>query len=194
MQVWPRQSFPWFVEDGVVENFQALSLLASTILLALLAWRKQWAPTLLVLTGCTLLLLLEEISWGQRIIGFQPPSTLKSFNRQGEFNLHNTNAFQKWRHGLLALSGLLGLALIFWRSRLSRVFPTVAPLFPPARFAPFFVVILLAAASLGFGWLEFDGEALDLPSSASGRILSESAEAFIIAVWLGLTIKAVRST
>ncbi len=193
MQVWPRQTFSWFVEDGLVENFQALSLLASTILLSLLARRKRWAPTLLALTGCTLLLLLEEISWGQRIIGFQPPPTLKSFNRQGEFNLHNNNVFQPWRHGLLALAGMLGLALSCWRSRLSRAFPKFASLLPSTNLCPLFIVILLAAACLGFSWLEFDGEALGLPKFASGRILSEATEALIVAVWLGLTIKAWRA-
>ena len=31
----------------------------------------------------------EEISWGQRMLGFQTPETLSEVNRQEEFNLHN---------------------------------------------------------------------------------------------------------
>jgi hypothetical protein len=32
---------------------------------------------------------LEEISWGQRIIGFETPETLVRINTQDEFNVHN---------------------------------------------------------------------------------------------------------
>lgn len=193
MRVYPEQCFPWFVEDGVVETLQVLCLFVSTTLLVLLAQRAEWAWPLLVLAGCTLLLLLEEISWGQRIFGITTPAALQSFNRQGEFNLHNNNVFQPWRHGLLALGGMLGLALSCWRSRLSRAFPKFASLLPSTNLCPLFIVILLAAACLGFSWLEFDGEALGLPKFASGRILSEATEALIVAVWLGLTIKAWRA-
>ena len=33
----------------------------------------------------------EEISWGQRIFGFETPAEMKHENEQGEFNLHNMN-------------------------------------------------------------------------------------------------------
>lgn len=36
----------------------------------------------------------EEISWGQRILGFQTPATLSQVNRQQEFNLHNLSAWE----------------------------------------------------------------------------------------------------
>lgn len=36
----------------------------------------------------------EEISWGQRILGFQTPQTLSQVNRQEEFNLHNLSAWE----------------------------------------------------------------------------------------------------
>lgn len=36
----------------------------------------------------------EEISWGQRILGFQTPQSLSQVNRQEEFNLHNLNAWE----------------------------------------------------------------------------------------------------
>jgi len=35
----------------------------------------------------------EEISWGQRIIDFQTPQSLKVMNVQNEFNLHNLSVF-----------------------------------------------------------------------------------------------------
>ena len=33
--------------------------------------------------------IMEEISWGQRIIGFSTPEFFKLHNLQGEANLHN---------------------------------------------------------------------------------------------------------
>jgi hypothetical protein len=36
----------------------------------------------------------EEISWGQRILGFETPETLSEVNRQEEFNLHNLSAWE----------------------------------------------------------------------------------------------------
>ena len=36
----------------------------------------------------------EEISWGQRILGFQTPEALSEVNRQEEFNLHNLSAWE----------------------------------------------------------------------------------------------------
>ena len=40
------------------------------------------------IAGC-LLIALEEISWGQRLFGYQPPDVFLTDNYQQEFNLHN---------------------------------------------------------------------------------------------------------
>lgn len=36
----------------------------------------------------------EEISWGQRILGFQTPAPVSQVNQQDEFNLHNLSIWQ----------------------------------------------------------------------------------------------------
>jgi hypothetical protein len=36
----------------------------------------------------------EEISWGQRILGFETPESVSQVNRQEEFNLHNLSAWE----------------------------------------------------------------------------------------------------
>ena len=36
---------------------------------------------------------LEEISWGQRIFGFQTPEGIRDINAQREFNIHNLRIF-----------------------------------------------------------------------------------------------------
>ena len=60
---------------------------------------KSWASLVkkLVYLGLAILFLFgagEEISWGQRILGFQTPETLSEVNRQEEFNLHNLSAWE----------------------------------------------------------------------------------------------------
>lgn len=40
----------------------------------------------------------EEASWGQHLLGFEPPASVAANNLQGEFNLHNADA---WYHDLL---------------------------------------------------------------------------------------------
>ena len=60
---------------------------------------KSWVSIMkqLVYLGLALLFFFgagEEISWGQRILGFQTPETLSQVNRQEEFNLHNLSAWE----------------------------------------------------------------------------------------------------
>ena len=63
---------------------------------------RSWASIVkkLVYLGLAFLFLFgagEEISWGQRILGFQTPETLSEVNRQEEFNLHNLSAWEASR-------------------------------------------------------------------------------------------------
>lgn len=93
----PSVAFEAAVEDGVIEYTQALLFLASAV-----AWlasmrtlhgdrRKRLFYALFALV--MLFLFLEEISWGQRILGTETPSTLEDVNVQGETNLHNLGLF-----------------------------------------------------------------------------------------------------
>jgi len=91
LRVWPAQVFPWFVEDGVVESLLAIAYLFASGCLLLLLRREQRAWPIVLLTVLTILIFFEEISWGQRLFGFHTPEALRAFNRQGEFNLHNSN-------------------------------------------------------------------------------------------------------
>lgn len=54
---------------------------------------------------------MEEISWGQRLIGYQPPETFLAENFQQEFNLHNLAATDTRKYLLLGL--LLGFGVLF---------------------------------------------------------------------------------
>lgn len=80
-------------EDGWLENLSAIFLFFSSLLLIASAkMERNLAARCLLLLGSAALLFGagEEISWGQRILDFDPPKQLARINTQGEFNLHNT--------------------------------------------------------------------------------------------------------
>ena len=77
-------------EDLIGEWAQTFFFLAAAVLAVLAArprGRYRWFFILLAV-ACSYV-VLEEISWGQRIFGFETPEFLKARNLQGEANLHN---------------------------------------------------------------------------------------------------------
>lgn len=92
-------------EDGPIENFEALLLVAGCILSGLISWslfdqkEKTWAALYLLLALALFFVAGEEISWGQRIFGVATPEWLSQKNKQHELNVHNlklfTNALQR---------------------------------------------------------------------------------------------------
>ena len=82
-------------EDGVVEWSQFILLVLLVALyahIALLLWRadRRWLAALYGLAAIgSLFIAGEEISWGQRVLGFATPEGLEEVNDQGETNVHN---------------------------------------------------------------------------------------------------------
>lgn len=79
-------------EDGVFEMATAFfAILASLIMLYVCFQQRSWRARLLTsLLGVGFFLFgMEEISWGQRIVGWDTPVWLKAINDQGETTLHN---------------------------------------------------------------------------------------------------------
>lgn len=87
----------------------------------------------------------EEISWGQRILGFQTPDSLTQVNRQEEFNVHNLTVLET--NKLLDADRLFDM---FWF--LFGVFTPALALVLPAfrRFAARFIPIVFWGISLLF--------------------------------------------
>jgi hypothetical protein len=87
----------------------------------------------------------EEISWGQRILGFQTPEPLTEVNRQEEFNLHNLTVLET--NKLLDADRLFDM---FWF--LFAVFTPAAALLIPSfkRFAGRFIPIVYWGIGLLF--------------------------------------------
>lgn len=82
-------------EDGVFEYLTAIFFLLAAILflLTFLNVRKvttNWNKLfLLALVFCCFLVGMEEISWGQRLLGIETPESIKALNHQGETTIHN---------------------------------------------------------------------------------------------------------
>ncbi|MEM7350757.1 MAG: hypothetical protein AAF657_08125 [Acidobacteriota bacterium] len=109
------------VEDGGVEYASAFAWLLATGLCAQTLWHQLRRPAARqarwLLVGWMALCFLcmgEEVSWGQRLIGFETPDPIFSQNRQQEVTLHNLPLFapegQSWRDALA--TGELNPALL----------------------------------------------------------------------------------
>lgn len=92
----PEGYYVWMIrEDGPVENAEAAAYLFTSIIAVVMVRRfkkngeKTHAALYLVFSICTLLMFLEEISWGQRIFGIESPPIMLEYNYQQELNFHN---------------------------------------------------------------------------------------------------------
>lgn len=81
--------------ERTFETFQELSYLIAAGGVLVGAYRLRGTQTrfvrlVYVIIGlAALLFFLEEISWGQKLLGFETPPAISSRNQQQEFNLHN---------------------------------------------------------------------------------------------------------
>lgn len=143
-------------EDGVVEWATTFGFVGAAVLSAR-AFRRD-APLFesVVRVGFILFCLLvagEEISWGQRLFGFQPPEIFLEKNFQQELNLHNVLMDEQAsglgfeldsKHLVVAIAlvfGVLGPLLVRLRFLHLR---DVAPIAPPWVLAPLFVSVVAA--------------------------------------------------
>ena len=112
--------------------------------------KRSRSPLPILIALALLLIAAEEVSWGQRLVGFETAGPLMA-NGQQETNLHNfgTHAFELiYYFGFFAVLGLA--AYICDRTDLRSRFPAVAEL------APSSLVLLAAAPAVAFNFGEWD--------------------------------------
>jgi hypothetical protein len=108
------------LEDGPIETLSAAAFFASAVGFAVAAGDAH-APRrsrvfLALAALATFFFCGEELSWGQRILGFETPDALREVNQQGEFNVHNVGRLQPLKYSMLvATVGLVGVALPWLR-------------------------------------------------------------------------------
>jgi hypothetical protein len=101
-------------EDGISENLQVL-FWALALILGLIVMGRLWlkgakifALLYLVLNLGIIFIVGEEISWGQRIFGWETSEKMKTINKQQETNLHNIEGVGdkiKWLHVIIGTYG-----------------------------------------------------------------------------------------
>ena len=79
---------------GPIESMQTIFIIAVSILCFFRFYRLKKKPfifrcSIFLMAFFSLLLFLEEISFGQRIFDFEVPAFFKKYNNQKEINLHN---------------------------------------------------------------------------------------------------------
>ena len=124
-------------EDQLVENLTAVCYLCAGALFFVVAGFEQrgMARGIYILVGIALVFIAgEEISWGQRVIGFATPEYLVGINDQEEFNVHNiSNRFTDfiemlYQESRLALCIITLTALFCGRERLCGILLPSVPL------------------------------------------------------------------
>ncbi len=143
-----------------LQTWLFVAVLVLAVPLATRRWRYRWCFALLALAA--FYTVMEEISWGQRLLGIESPAFFAEHNVQGETNLHNfltgpdstlvkdvveyTLAAALIAFGLLyPLALRLGWAPARWLDR-------VGVAAPPLYLWIFFV----NAAVFEVGWLKFN--------------------------------------
>lgn len=131
-------------EDGYLENATAVMLLMSSAALIWQAAVCYWSGRrtgsgqgtkaawfLLGIAGMAFLVGMEEISWGQRIFGWDTPATLRQINLQNETNLHNLVPWLHWAYlGFTVLPVIVLLPIVSPQNRLTRAIPDIVKLHP----------------------------------------------------------------
>lgn len=154
-------------EDGPVEYLTALAYLLSGIISLKIAYaakgyfkssfdQRIFYYLFILMAIFSFFVTGEEISWGQRIIGWDTPEAMEAVNLQDETNLHNTIYFWPFVYiGYLAI-GLYGsfMWIIKWlassfdlSSRARRWMDILMP--DPHLFIYFFLIVI-------YVWLRFN--------------------------------------
>lgn len=121
-------------EDGPYEMLGAVfCIFASILLISAAAKTKPRNAWFMLFALGTLFLALEELSWGQRLLGFSLPEKVQAINFQGELNLHNSKFLQP-ENGNLSFLLRVGYLLYFVALPLGMMlFPSLRRFTEPSR-------------------------------------------------------------
>lgn len=138
-------------EDGPAEWLQFIGYAGAAIGSGLVVWRRRHLGVSIALLSWVLLALFcvlmagEEISWGERLLGFSLPD-VQALNAQKETNVHNIRGIQNYMHFAFIFFNLL-FGYIGWRC-----FPRIDAL-PARRFSLYFLPVALFYTWFDLSWI-----------------------------------------
>ena len=147
-----KAAYKWFTgEDAFAENLQvllwSLALFLGFSVMGQL-WKnraKTFALLYLVLNLGMIFILGEEISWGQRIFGWETSEKMKAINKQEETNIHNIEGVGdkiKWLHVIIGAYGTIFPLLAMRLRSDSRYHEAASWLVPHFTLVPYFFATL----------------------------------------------------
>lgn len=128
-------------EDNFFEWLTSLSFLASAVLSFMFFARKR--NVFFLLLGLVFFVGFgEEISWGQRLIGYGTPDSLLAINEQKEFNFHNIMTWEvNFIFKVFTLAFGIALPLLVYHFKgISRLTERFGLPVPPVTIGIFFMI------------------------------------------------------
>ena len=151
---------PLTLPEGSLEKYYALLLLFSIFILIisiiridrnlfLLRTRKKIIYSILLISGIILLILGEEISWGQQIFGWDSFGVFNEYNYQNETNAHNFfNPYVKYIYPIVGM-GFFIVLFCLWLLPKKRENYFFNLFFPHPSL--FFLALIMAISSFSGG-------------------------------------------
>lgn len=166
-------SLVYFVaEDHAVEYLTFVCWLTAGLLISFHQFRNSESrkPALVLLALACLLIAMDEISWGQRLLGFKPPELFATNNIQAETNVHNFALTANY-YPIVGIGLLIWTFLIPFMAGQSGMFSASVRRFGipliPFEIRPFFVVSALLTVPREWLGLPESDEAFELSFSMS---------------------------
>ena len=136
-------------EDGPIEYATTFVLFCSAIFSGLLisfflrTGHKLYSLIYLVVTIGLVFFAFEEISWGQRIFGFETPDLFSS-NVQGETTIHNLDFIQEQNAKIWGVAGFIGaFGWIIFPKRKNKIYSFFTTFLIPRWFFMLYFIPLL---------------------------------------------------
>ncbi|NQV22608.1 MAG: hypothetical protein HQ511_14440 [Rhodospirillales bacterium] len=157
----PHSMHQWSGEDGPIENTTAIIYAVAGCIFFITARRagfqvsggSRWGRVFLLIWALgSFIIAGEEISWGQRIFGFETPEAVAEINQQQETTLHNLHfvndiiaASPVALHALfMGLVGVLFPLIALWRPGREIIQRFQFPVMPAA-----YILLIIGAAFYG---------------------------------------------
>jgi len=145
-----KEAYKWFIgEDRFAENIQVILWIISFVFSFNVA-RSQvrkgdylFGALYVLLCGGIFFIIGEELSWGQRILGWTTPESLKMMNKQNETNIHNIYEIGetiKWIHLMVGAYGTFAPFIVLGVKSLQRYQKEVSLLVPHLTLLPYFFI------------------------------------------------------